>query len=294
MPNLQSFELADMKIHRIVEQELGTRSAYSFLAGLTSDILEKNRHWMEPLALLPGTDDLAFCFQSYVVRTPHHTILIDSCIGNDKPRPLRPGWHLKHDDTFMKTLGAAGLRVEDIDFVLCTHLHADHIGWNTRLQDGRWVPTFPNARYLISKKELAYWTGKHAEKPIECIADSVLPIIEHQKADLVAASHELNDHVRLLPTPGHTIDHFSVLLGKGQDHAVMAGDLIHSPLQARYPSLCASVDLDHAQAAHTRRHFLEMLCDTPTLCCTSHFPSPSVGTVARWNKGFRFVLYATR
>ena len=283
-----SFGVGDMTIHRIVEQERGIRPALDFLAGLTADVLEENRSWLEPSSLEPGTSNFVFCFQSYVVRTPHHTVLIDSCIGNDKARPKRPAWHLKSDDYYLRALAAAGLTVADIDFVLCTHLHADHVGWNTRFDNGQWVPTFPNARYLMSGKEYAYWAEEHRKSPIECIADSVLPIIDAQRAELVTSAHALDDHVRLLPTAGHTIDHFAVCLGRGGDAAVMTGDLIHSPLQARYPHLGSKVDFDPPQAAATRRSFLERYCDTSTLCCTAHFPAPSVGHVTRWGDGFRW------
>lgn len=282
------YQVGDMTIHRIVEQEVGTRPAFQFLAGLEPELLEENRHWLEPIALLTGTNDFVFCFQSYVVKTPHHNVLIDSCIGNHKSRPLRAGWHLKNDDHYMNALAKANLRVEDIDYVMCTHLHTDHVGWNTKLENGKWVPTFPNARYLISKKELDYWSIKHSDTPIDAFADSVLPIIEHNKADLVSSSHVLSDHVRLLPTPGHTVDHFAVVLGKNVDYAVMTGDLIHSPLQARYPNLCASVDNDHPLAAKTRADFLERFCESQSLCCTAHFPSPSVGKLSRWGEGYLF------
>lgn len=281
--------IGDLTIQRIVEQGVGTRPAYEFLEGLTPDLLEANRSWLEPLALLPGTDELAFCFQSYLVRTPHHLILVDSCIGNDKPRPRRAAWHYKRDDFFMASLARAGVTVEDIDFVLCTHLHADHVGWNTRLVDGRFVPTFPNARYVMSEVELAHWTHAHQRQPIECIADSVLPIVEAGRAELVRSDYAIGDHVRLLPTPGHTIDHFAVCLGHERDVAVMTGDLIHSPLQARYPELCAKVDYDHPQAARTRRAFLERYARPDTLCCTAHFPAPSYGHFTPWDDGFRFV-----
>ena len=283
------YAIGDLSIHRIVEQEVGTRPAYDFLAGLTPELLEENRHWLEPQALLPGTSELAFCFQSYVVRTPDHVIVIDSCIGNDKPRPKRPQWHMKHDEYYMSALAVAGLRVEDVDFVLCTHLHADHVGWNTRLDNGRWVPTFPNARYLMSATELDYWTQSHARQPIECIADSVLPIVEQGRANRVTSAHVVSDHVRLMPTPGHTVDHFAVCLGRGRDAAVMTGDLIHSPLQARYPQLCARVDHDHAIAASTRRSFLGAYADCDTLLCTAHFPAPSCGGLTAWGDGFRFI-----
>ena len=129
------------------------------------------------------------CFQSYVVKTPHHNILVDACIGNDKNFPLRPAWDKKNDGNWMAALKAAGLGVEDIDFVMCTHLHGDHVGWNTRLENGRWVPTFPKARYLFSKKEYAYWSEIHQKTPLDQITDSVLPIIEANRAELVTSDH---------------------------------------------------------------------------------------------------------
>jgi glyoxylase-like metal-dependent hydrolase (beta-lactamase superfamily II) len=286
-----SFSIDDMTIHRIVEQEAPFMDAMKFLPGLTPELLEQHRSWLEPTALEPATGKLIFCFQSYIVQTPHHVVLVDSCVGNDKNRPTRPDWHMKTDDTYMRALASAGIAVEDIDYVMCTHLHPDHVGWNTRLQNGRWVPTFPNARYVFSQQELAYWTERNARNPVGYIVDSVLPIVEANRADLVHNDHALGDHVRLLPTPGHTPDHCAVVLGKSDlksgPGAVVTGDLIHSPLQARYPEISCSPDYDQQQAATTRRAFLERFCDTGTLCCTAHFPSPSVGHIVRWGDGFR-------
>ena len=198
-----SFSVDDMTIHRIVEQEQGFTPVLEFLPGLSRELLDENRPWMEPAALDPATDKLVLCFQSYVVQTPHHTVLVDSCIGNDKIRPTREAWNKKTDDHYMHALAAAGVSVDDIDYVMCTHLHADHVGWNTRLNNGRWVPTFPNARYLFSRKEYDYWSEEHAKNHIDAIADSVLPIVEAKRADLVNSEYALDDHVRLTPTPGY-------------------------------------------------------------------------------------------
>lgn len=279
-------QIGDITIHRIVEQQQAFSAALDFLPALTAECLAENRPWLAPRAL-DEANRLVLCFQTYVIQTPHHTVLVDSCIGNDKDRPSRPAWHHKTDDAFIGGLAAVGLSVEDIDVVMCTHLHADHVGWNTRLHDGRWVPTFPRARYLFSARELEYWTAQHAQTPIAAIEDSVLPIVAANRAELVSSDHALDDHIRLLPTPGHTPDHFAVQLGRTHDAAVLTGDLIHSPLQARYPELVMWADTDRAQAAHTRRSFLEHYCDTATLCCTAHFPSPSAGFIKRWGDGFR-------
>src|ERR1051325_3847365 len=202
------FTVGDLTIHRIIEQETTFLPALEMLPGLTPEVLAENRAWMQKAGALDANDVLILCFQSYVVKTPHHTILISSCIGNDKPRPQRPKWNMKTDDTYTRALAAAGITVDDIDYVMCTHLHVDHVGWNTRLENGRWVPTFPNARYVMSDRELAFWTQQHKEKPAEVpwLTDSVLPIVEARREQVVKSNFALNEAVRFIPTPGHTID----------------------------------------------------------------------------------------
>ena len=279
-------KIGEVTVHRIVEQETAFLPALEVLPTLTADLLAENRHWLAPAAL-DADGFLVLCFQSYVLRTPHHVILIDSCIGNHKQRPTRPKWHDKSDAAFMTALAAHRLRVEDIDIVMCTHLHADHVGWNTRLEGGRWVPTFPNARYVFGATEYAHWEAVNAKAPVAPFNDSVLPILEAGRADLVTGDHEIDDLVRLVPTPGHTPGHVAVAFGRGRDDGIVTGDVMHSPLQARYPEISAVFDVDRAQAAVTRRAVLERCCDSDTVCCPAHFPSPSWGHVRRWGDGFR-------
>jgi glyoxylase-like metal-dependent hydrolase (beta-lactamase superfamily II) len=280
------FTAGDLTIHRIIEQETTFLPALDLLPGLTADVLAENRPWLREAGAIDENDVLILCFQSYIVKTPHHTILVDSCIGNDKPRPLRPKWNMKTDGTYMRGLATAGFSVDEIDFVMCTHLHVDHVGWNTRLEEGRWVPTFPNARYVFGKTEFNYWTEQNAKAEVPPFGDSVLPIVEAKKAEIVRDDFEIGDHVRILPTPGHTPGHVAFSFGRGRDAAVASGDLMHSPLQARYPELSAKFDVDQLQAATTRRNFMERYCDTDTVCCTAHFPSPSAGRIRRWGDGF--------
>ena len=282
-----TIQTEDLTIHRIIEQETSFLPIHDFLTTLSPERLAENRDWLLAASGLDDKDWLRICFQSYVVRTPHHVVLVDTCIGNHKDRPTRPTWHLKNDTNYIDGLAKVGLTVDDIDYVMCTHLHPDHVGWNTRLLDGRWVPTFPNARYLFGRAEYAHWEARNAVTPVPYMVDSVLPVMAAGLVDLVASDHALGDHIRLLPTPGHTPDHFAVRIGKGHDAAVVTGDLIHSPLQARYPELSMMADSDQAASAVTRRAFLERYCDTDTLCCTAHFPSPSVGRIKRWGDGFR-------
>jgi glyoxylase-like metal-dependent hydrolase (beta-lactamase superfamily II) len=281
-----TFKAGDLTIHRIIEQETTFLPALEMLPTLTPEVLAENRAWMQSAKALDASDVLILCFQSYVVKTPHHTILIDSCIGNDKPRPTRPKWNMKTDDTYMRGLAAAGLSVGDIDYVMCTHLHVDHVGWNTRLENGRWVPTFPKARYVFAKTEFDYWAETHAKTPVPAIGDSVMPIVEAKRHEVVGDEHAIGDHVRILPTPGHTPGHSAFRLGRGKDDAVFSGDLMHSPIQTRYPEMSVKFDVDAAEAGKTRRSFLERYCETDTLCCTAHFPSPSIGRIKRKGNGF--------
>jgi len=283
--------VGDITIHRIVEQESALFEARAFFPAMTEAMFEENRSWLVPRYIEAGPERVVLCIQSYLVETPHHRILVDSCVGNHKPRPARPFWHMLASDRYERGLAATGCSVDDIDYVMCTHLHTDHVGWNTRLDNGRWVPTFPKARYLFADRELAHWTERHRGNPegFPWITDSVLPVIAAGRAEIVRSDHALGDLVQLIPTPGHSIDHFSVHVGRAGADAVITGDMVHSPLQARYPELGMMADHDSAEAGRSRRRLFGRFCDTSTLICTAHFPSPSSGRLTQWGDGFRFV-----
>jgi glyoxylase-like metal-dependent hydrolase (beta-lactamase superfamily II) len=199
-----------------------------------------------------------------------------------------------NSDRFEKGLAAAGLTVNDIDFVMCTHLHTDHVGWNTRLENGRWVPTFPKATYIMADRELEHWTQREKENPqsVPWITDSVLPIVAANRAKLVKSDFAFDDEIQFIPTPGHTIDHYSVLLGRAGENVLITGDMIHSPLQGKYPELGMMSDYDSTQAGRTRRVIFDRFCEEPTLLCATHFPAPSTVRVRRWDGGYRFVAVA--
>src|SRR3954471_18828970 len=206
-----SIQIGDITIHRIVEYDMPLFDVMPFFPSLTKEVLDENRSWLEPRFLDPATQKLVLCIQSYLVQTDHHNILVAACIGNHKPRPARAAWNMMNSDRFERNFAATGLGVNDIDYVMCTHMHTDHVGWNTRLENGRWVPTFPNAKYLFSARELEHWTARYRENPsaFPQVGDSVLPIVEAKRHELVTSNHAFDDQVRLIPTPGHTIDHFS-------------------------------------------------------------------------------------
>jgi glyoxylase-like metal-dependent hydrolase (beta-lactamase superfamily II) len=287
--------LKDITIHPVVEQPLCTGfKVMEFFPALTKELLDENRSWMEPAFLDPSNNALLLCIQSFVIKTPHHNILIDSCVGNHKPRPARPFWNMMNSDRFEKELGGLGLGVGDIDYVMCTHLHGDHVGWNTRLDNGRWVPTFPKAKYIMADRELAFWTQRAKDNPASApwVTDSVLPIIAAKREQVVKSDFAFNDQVRFVPTPGHTIDHYSVLVGDAGEDVLITGDMIHSPLQGKYPDLGMMSDYDSKQAGQTRRKIFDRFSEEPTIMCYSHFPAPSTGRVRRSGDGYKFIAAA--
>lgn len=286
-----AIELGDIRIQRIVEQEGPFFPVHEFFPNFTREMLAENSHWLQP-RFVDKDGMLVLCIQSYVIETPHHKILVDTCVGNHKPRPHRAFWHMMASDRYEKNLAAAGLAVGDIDFVMCTHLHVDHVGWNTRLENGRWVPTFPNARYIFSDRELEFWTERQKQNPeaTAWITDSVLPVVAAGRVDVVKSEYTFNDHVQLLPAPGHTIDQFNVLAGKPGRDALVTGDMVHSPIQVRYPEIGMMSDWNSKIAGETRNRLFSRFCDTSTLICTGHFPSPSAGRITRGKDGhFQFV-----
>jgi glyoxylase-like metal-dependent hydrolase (beta-lactamase superfamily II) len=258
-----TFKLGDLTVHRIIEMECGFTPALEFLPKLTPEMLDESRPWMASPMALDAKDLLVLCFQAYVVRTGKHVILIDSCVGNDKDRPTRPLWHMKTDNVFLQGLADVGLTVNDIDFVLCTHLHVDHVGWNTRLDNGKWVPTFPNARYLFSKTELDYWLAENDKTTVPPIADSVIPILEAKRADLVRSDYSLNDLVSLIPTPGHTIDglvhaHRLRPAAKCRHPVEVPGDVLRHPdgvLLRAFPLAVARADQAGGQRVPVRVYY---------------------------------------
>ena len=231
--------------------------------------------------------------ESYLVRTPHHTILVDACGGNDEDRNRPLFDHA--ETTWLDTLAAAGCRPEQIDFVLCTHLHVDHVGWNTRLVDGRWVPTFPNAKYLFARTKLDHWLAEAEATGLsrtgDYVSDSVIPVLEAKREVLVETDHAIEDGVWLEPLPGHTPGQFGVHLKSGDAEAVISGDMMHHLIQCHLPHWSTNFCTDQDAARQTRLAFLERYAETGTQIATAHFPSPSVGSIERAGEtyGFRYL-----
>jgi glyoxylase-like metal-dependent hydrolase (beta-lactamase superfamily II) len=198
-----------------------------------------------------------------------------------------PEWN-NLQSTLLEDLGELGFESERVDRVVCTHLHFDHVGWNTVLEDGRWVPTFPNARYLMAELEWEFWKSEDDPFAPEAKHDSILPVFEAGLVDLVDTGHRITDDVRLIPTPGHTPGHVSVLVSSRGEEAIITGDLFHHPLQMAHPDWKDVADVDSETAHKTRVEFLERYADAPVLILGTHFASPTAGHIVRDGDAYRF------
>ena len=280
--------LGEVTIGRVVE--IG-RSAYptsSMLPDSTPEAIARHHAWLKPDFWDDAVGDLGARIQTWIVRTPRTTVLIDTGVGNGKARPDSPVWHMR-EGAWLEDLAAAGLGPEQVDVVLCTHLHVDHVGWNTRWDGARWVPTFPRARYLFAGEEWEFWKWEAASgrEPYGCIADSVVPVVEAGQAELVSATHAVDPWLTLEPSRGHTPGHASVRLRTRAGEAVFAGDLMHRTVQVAEPGWSSRFCWDPRAAAVTRREFVERHADSGVLVLPAHFPRP--GYVVREGGGHRFV-----
>lgn len=233
---------------------------------------------------------LKMSIHALVVETPSRRILVDTCLGNDKQNRRIPGWN-NLQTRFLEDLATAGYPRETIDTVLCTHLHVDHVGWNTMLDGGRWVPTFPQARYLFGRVEFDHWTGQHERADMEAVfADSVRPIHDAGLADLVETEARICEEVSLVPTPGHTPGHVSVRISSDGEEALITGDFMHHPCQIARPDWSSTADSDPDRARETREHMLARLSQAPILVIGTHFAGATAGHVVRDGDAYRLAV----
>lgn len=287
---MQNIKLGDVTISAILEVERPGKTPEEFFIGASNDVADQYYKDMEPFLYDAETRQIIMAFQSFVVRTPKHTILIDTCNGEDKFTdavvwPTRP---------WLDRFHALGLTFDDIDYVLCTHLHIDHTGWNTRLEAGKWVPTFPNATYIFSRTEYAYWeniakTGIVPPRQRDGVwQTNCLPIVEAGQAMLVDGNHQIDDYVSLTPSPGHSPGHCCVRIQSKGYEAVALGDLMHHPLQCREPDWSTPFCWDPIMAARSRRALLDSAATDNTLLLPTHFPAPTAGYVQQAGDRFKF------
>lgn len=277
--------LGRLRISAAVERAGPTRPTW-LLPDAVPDAVERHREWLAP-HFLDASGRFLQSIHAFVVEAPGLTALVDTCVGNDKDRGGRAPFHMMQT-AFLEDLRAAGFPPESIDLVLCTHLHVDHVGWNTRLQGGRWVPTFPRARHIFARREWEHWSAESSEDTRRIMADSVAPVIEAGLADLVDMDHRVSSELWLEPTPGHTPGHVSVRLRSEGGEAVITGDLMHHPVQVAEPDWGSHFDSDVAAGRETRRAFCARYADTPVAVLGTHFHHPTAGRIVRHGESWRF------
>ncbi|MBX9844712.1 MAG: MBL fold metallo-hydrolase [Xanthobacteraceae bacterium] len=292
MTSHRHWTFGDTSLQRVIESEGPLLSPFEIFPDCTQAHLDANRNWLVPRFQDAASGLLTITIQSFLIRRDGLTVLVDSCSGNDKETRARPQFR-RAQWPWLERLREAGVSPEDIDIVLCSHLHVDHVGWNTRLDNGRWVPTFPNARYLISRREWEHWQAagaKALERTGDYITDSVLPVFAAGQAELVGDEHAVAPNVSVELAPGHTPGQMMVRLGEGGAQAILCADLMHHPLQVRYPAWSTRFCTDPGAARTTRIGFFKAHADTGRLIFPAHFPTPTGGTIARDGKDFRFTF----
>ncbi len=280
LPPIAVGELSIVRVVDCVEHF----SPRAILRGVGYEHLEPHLDWLRP-RFLDDEHRLLMPIQSFAFRTRHHTVLVDTCVGNDKRSGFKQ-WNGR-SSPFLDTLRAAGFPPESIDFVFCTHLHVDHAGWNTRSQDGRWVPTFPNARYLFRRAEVAHWQARPEEHFRWTYDESILPVLEAGRVVWVDGDFQLDDQVFLAPTPGHTPGHTSVRLQSAGRAAVITGDVLVHPVEVAEPQWGQLGDAEPALATQTRLRFIDAYCDADVQILGSHFADPTAVRIVSTPQGRR-------
>ncbi len=281
------WRVGDVEVFSIPEVVALNDDIGVLLASATPELMLKFP-WLQPhYATAAGR--MLINFQGFVVKAGGRIIIVDTCIGGGRQREYEVFCQLQSD--YLDDLRSIGVTPDAVDTVLCTHLHFDHVGWNARRQGDRWVPTFPKARYLFGRVEYEHWMMLYRTKGYHHllhVEECVMPIIDAGLADLIEMEHRISEEVWLEPTPGHTPGHVSVRISSRGQHAVITGDLMHSPIQIAVPDWMANFDMDRAQAAQQRARFVRDSADRPILVIGTHFPQPTAGHIVSDGTGWRF------
>ena len=277
------WKIGDTKITQLIEMT-AAGGELEVLPDATPENLSK-LPWLKP-HFVSNEDNLILNIQMLIIETPDHKMVVDTCIGNDKNLNM-PDWS-NLQLPFLEDLKKLGHDPESIDTVICTHLHVDHVGWNTRKINGNWEPTFPNARYLVVKEEYDFWRNLEEDPFGDVFGESVKPIFDAGLADLVESNHNVGGGVSFESTPGHTPGHVSVRISSNDEEAVITGDMMHHPCQIGRPEWVTPFDADNDAAVVTRKAFLERYADKPILVLGTHFANPVGGRIVRDGNTYRF------
>lgn len=272
----QNWQIGDVTVTRIVELE-ATGGSRFILPDATPEAV-REIPWLQP-HFANAEGKLIMSVHALIIEAGDRCIMVDTCIGNDKER-ANPAWN-KLQLPFLEDLNSAGFDRLNVDTVLCTHLHVDHVGWNTMLVDGQWVPTFPNAKYLMAKQEFDYWQGEEVGEYGDIMGDSVMPVFDAGLVELVDLNHRICDEIYLKPTLGHTPGHVSVCIESKGQSAIITGDCIHHPCQMHRNDWVSSADFDTTAAMATRTSLFESIADTECLVIGTHFATPTAGFLKR-------------
>jgi glyoxylase-like metal-dependent hydrolase (beta-lactamase superfamily II) len=266
--------IGDVTVTKIIELEVTGGTRFLLPQATPEEILPIA--WLQP-HFADENGRLRMSIHSFIVETPDRRIIVDTCLGNDKRERRIPHWN-ERDGPFLADLAAAGFPPESIDTVLCTHLHVDHVGWNTRRVNGKWVPTFPRAQYLMGRAEYEHWsTVKDRPDMAPILADSVTPILEAGLATMVETNERICEEISLIPTLGHTPGHVSVMIQSKGEQALITGDFMHHPCQIARPEWSTLADSDPDQGIETRRRMFKRLAGTPVLIIGTHFAGATAG-----------------
>ena len=285
---MKTLQFGDVTITSIIEREGPWRKPADMFPSYTEELAKQHLATLDPEVIDAATGLMNITYQTFVVKTKHHTILVDTCTGEDKGYPAPMDFPKQR---YLDEFKAAGLAFDKIDYVFCTHLHIDHCGWNTVLRNGSWVPTFPNAKYVFHKKEYAAWeqaTKEGKNPPGNVWTYNCQPIVEAGQALLVDDDYMLDDMVWLTPTPGHAPCHCCVNIKSGGKRASITGDLMHHALQTRMPDWYTIFDWNKDEGIESRWKFFKEVAGTGTYILPIHFPSPTVGLIEPLGNAFDY------
>jgi glyoxylase-like metal-dependent hydrolase (beta-lactamase superfamily II) len=285
------FKVGKATLTRIEETYLAIYRPKDIFPELTDALFKEHGHWLAPNHYDPETNKIKLSVHSWLLQLDGHKILIDGCCGNQKSRPQRPFWNML-STPWLDRLAAAGARPDEIDLVMCTHLHHDHVGWNTQLRDGKWVPTFPHARYVFSKLDFDYFQkldSDPANEPTEfgSFRECVVPVVEAGRADLVTGPHRLNEFIEILPAGGHSPGHFYFRLSVGGSRGMITGDVFHHLLQVFYPDWNFPKNSDAAEARVSRRRVFEEAAASGAMVFPGHVGAPFAGHIEKTGSSYK-------
>ncbi|GMA63044.1 MBL fold metallo-hydrolase [Alicyclobacillus fastidiosus] len=287
------YKVGDVTVTRVTEMTIsGIQPEIYFPGSWSPAFLKENRDTL-PSGVIDSNSQLIVSIGTWVVKTPNHTILIDTATGNDKNLPYNPDLS-NLQLPYLERLKDAGVTPEDVDYVLLTHLHVDHVGWNTRLVDGKWVPTFPNAKYVLPLSEQQYYSStashnKANEANFNAYEESVLPVVEAGLTQTIGPEGgEFLDIFKFIPSPGHSIGQMSISLTSGGEEALFGADVMHHPFQVYNPEWNSMYCEFAEQARISRRWALNYVADRPIIYFSTHFPESAAGYVTRSGNGFKW------